>query len=126
MPKTNKTKVNPKPKPKPKHEQRNLFGDQDFVFNVLQTDLTDIDAKIENAHTAIDKKKTLIENLKDRKQEVEKAVAIILKQRTAIQKKSKKLKGVEAMATTLPEILEKRGIEVRQHDSIEIPYDNTQ
>jgi len=74
---------------KKKPDQANLFGDQDFVYNVLQTDLTDIDSHIESAQKAIEKKKSLIEELRERKQEVEKAVAIVEKQKKESKKKSK-------------------------------------
>jgi len=74
---------------KQKSEQSSLFGDQDFVYNVLQTDLTDIDSLIESAQKAIEKKKSQIEELRERKQEVEKAVVIVERQKKEAKKKSK-------------------------------------
>ena len=59
--------------------QPNLFGDQDFVFNVLQTELTDISAEIEKTQEAIERKKEKLEKLRERKQEVDKAADIVAK-----------------------------------------------
>jgi bisphosphoglycerate-independent phosphoglycerate mutase (AlkP superfamily) len=67
-------------------EQPNLFGDQDFVFNVLQTEITGIREQIEAAEKSIERKETLIEALEARKQEVEKAAKIIADQKKAMEK----------------------------------------
>jgi len=75
---------------KKKPEQPNLFGDQDFVYNVLETDLTDINSSIVRAQDAIDKKKIEIDELQDRKSEVIKAIKIVRKQKKELEKKVKK------------------------------------
>lgn len=41
-------------------EQKTLFGDQDFVFNVLQTKQSGLGFEIKRCEEAIDKKKELI------------------------------------------------------------------
>ena len=71
-------------------EQPNLFGDQDFVFNVLQTELTDIDDEMVKTREAIDRKKEKLEKLQERKQEVNKAADIVANQRKEVKKKVKK------------------------------------
>ena len=62
-------------------EQKTLFGDQDFVFNVLQTRQSDLGFEIKRCEEAIDKKKELIKQLDKDKKETEKAIAIVGKQR---------------------------------------------
>lgn len=75
---------------KSRPQQPNLFGDQDFVFNVLQTELTDIDDEMVKTREAIDRKKEKLEKLQERKQEVNKAADIVANQRKELKKKVKK------------------------------------
>lgn len=83
------SKKKPK-KEKKKMEQPNLFGDQDFVFNVLQTELSDITDEMVKTREAISKKEEKLEKLQDRKEEVEKATKIVAGQKKASQKKNLK------------------------------------
>lgn len=73
-------------KEKKKPEQPNLFGDQDFVFNVLQTELSDITEEIVRTQDAIEKKEEKLEKLRDRKEEVEKATKIVAGQKKKLKK----------------------------------------
>lgn len=73
-------------KEKKKPEQPNLFGDQDFVFNVLQTELSDIADEIVKTREAIEKKEEKLEKLHDRKEEVEKATKIVANQKKKLKK----------------------------------------
>lgn len=75
---------------KSKSEQPNLFGDQDFVYNVLQTELSDIDDEIERTQESIDKKEEKLEKLRERKQEVSKATKIVANQKKELKEKAKK------------------------------------
>ncbi|GAI33733.1 unnamed protein product [marine sediment metagenome] len=69
---------------KSKPEQSDLFGDQDFVYNVLQTELSDISDEIEKTQEAIGKKKEKLEKLRNRKQEVDKAAGIVANQKKEV------------------------------------------
>lgn len=65
-------------------EQKHLFNDQDFVFNVLQTRQSDLGFAIKRCEEAIDKKKESIKQLEVDKKETEKAIEIVKKQRSAV------------------------------------------
>ena len=73
-----------------KPDQPNLFGDQDFVFNVLQTELSDVVDEIEKTQEAIDRKEEKLEKLRERKQEVHKAANIVANQKKELEKKARK------------------------------------
>ncbi len=75
---------------KSKPEQPNLFGDQDFVFNVLQTELTDIDDEMVKTREAIEKKEEKLEKLHVWKEEVSKAAEIVANRKKELKKKTKK------------------------------------
>ena len=62
-----------------KPDQPNLFGDQNFVFNALQEEISGIHSDIERTNDSIDKKKKLLEDLKRRKGQLDKAALIITK-----------------------------------------------
>jgi hypothetical protein len=66
--------------------QPNLFGDQDFVFNVLQTDITCINEEVKALRESIQRKQTKIEILELRKTETERAAKIIAGQKKAMEK----------------------------------------
>jgi len=73
--------------------QPNLYGPEDKVFNVLETDVTMIKDDIQSRHTKIDKLKTEIKGLTNRLTEVEEARDIVAKtRRVADMKKKKKAK----------------------------------
>ena len=69
------------------HLQSNLFGDQDFVFNALQEEISGIHSDIERTNDSIDKKKKLLEDLKRRKQQLDKAAVIITKSKHLVKEK---------------------------------------
>ena len=75
---------------KSKSEQPNLFGDQDFVYNVLQTELSDIDDEIKSTQEAIEKKEEKLEKLRVWKEEVDKATKIVANQKKELKKKAEK------------------------------------
>ena len=77
-------------KEKKKSEQPNLFGDQDFIFNVLHTELSDINAEIGRNQEGIRKKEERIQSLEDRKAEVNKAIEIVKKQKKELEEAPKK------------------------------------
>lgn len=62
-------------------KQETLFGDQDFVYNVLQTRQSDLGFEIKRHEEAIDRKKESIQQLEKDKKETEKAIEIVKKQR---------------------------------------------
>jgi len=64
--------------------QPNLYGPEDKVFNVLETDITMIRADIETRHNKIGKLETEIKGLTERLGEVEEARDIVAKTRKAI------------------------------------------
>jgi chromosome segregation ATPase len=78
-----KTKKETKPT-----EQQNLFGDQDHVFNVLHTRMTDLNSEIEKAFEVIDKKESIIKDLKKEVKETRKAIDIVAKQRDKVKPKA--------------------------------------
>ncbi len=67
--------------------QSNLFGDQDFVFNALQEEISGIHSDIERTNDSIDKKKKLLEDLKRRKGQLDKAALIITKSKHLVKDK---------------------------------------
>lgn len=71
-----------------KPEQTNLFGDQDFVYNVLQTELSDIAEEMMRTREAISKKEEKLEKLKGRKEEVYKATKIVADQKDKVKKEA--------------------------------------
>jgi len=76
-----------KEKKKPQPEQPNLFGDQDFVFSTIQEEISGIHSMIERTMESIDKKKEFLEDLKRRKQQLDKAAAIVRKAKMLAKKK---------------------------------------
>jgi len=74
---------------KPQPEQPNLFGDQDFVFNALQEEISGVHSDIERAVDYIDKKKELLQDLRRRKQQLDKAALIVRKSRQLVKKRKK-------------------------------------
>lgn len=76
-----------------KPEQPNLFGDQDFIFNVLHTEHSDINAEIERNQETIRKKKEKILYLEDKKAEVDKAIKIVKRQKKELEAATKKRGG---------------------------------
>lgn len=71
-------------------KQPNLYGDEDKVFNVLETDVTMIKADITARHGKIDKLKDDIEKLTVRLEEVEEARDIVAKTRKTAEPKKEK------------------------------------
>ena len=67
--------------------QPNLFGDQNFVFNALQEEISGIHSDIERTNDSIDKKKKLLEDLSRRKQQLDKAALIITKSKHLVKAK---------------------------------------
>lgn len=67
--------------------QSNLFGDQDFVFNALQEEISGIHSDIERTNDSIDKKKKLLEDLRRRKAQLDKAALIITKSKHLVKDK---------------------------------------
>lgn len=84
-------------KKKPQPDQPNLFGDQDFVFSALQEEISGIHSDIERAIESIDKKKEALQDLKRRKQQLDKAAVIIKKSKHLLKpgdaKKKEKVEG---------------------------------
>jgi len=60
-----------------KENQPNLYGPEDKVFNVLETDVTMIKADIKSRHDKIDKLTSEIKKLSERLTEVEEARDIV-------------------------------------------------
>lgn len=83
-----KTKKETKPT-----DQQNLFGEQDHVFNVLHTRLTDLTAEIEKCHDVIEKKEEAIKELKKELKDTRKAIDIVGKQRDKVKPKAVKKKS---------------------------------
>jgi len=67
-----------------KGAQPNLYGPEDKVFNVLETDVTMINADIEARHKKIKKLKAEINTLSERLTEVEEARDIVAETRKTI------------------------------------------
>lgn len=72
-----------------KQGQPNLFGEQDFVFNALQEEISGIHATIERTAEAIDKKKELLEDLKSRKTKLDTAAKIVRESKHLLKKEEK-------------------------------------
>ena len=75
------TVKSPKKDPKKAPKQPSLYGDEDKVFNVLETDVTMIKADIKARHDKIGKLEADIETLTVRLEEVEEARDIVAKTR---------------------------------------------
>lgn len=70
-------------------EQPNLFGDQDFVFNAIQEEISGIHSDIERAIDYIDKKRDALADLRRRKNQLDNAALIIRKSKHLLKKKEK-------------------------------------
>ena len=68
-------------------KQPNLYGDEDKVFNVLETDLLTIKADIKSRHDKIEKLKKEITALEKWQEEVEEARDIVAKTRKSAKTK---------------------------------------
>jgi len=75
-----------------KPDQPNLFGDQDFVFSALQEELSVIHSMIERTIESIDKKKELLDDLKRRKQQLDKAAVMVKDAKHFLKEKKKEEK----------------------------------
>ena len=73
---------------KTKTEQKSLFGDEDFVFNVLHTQLSGVNKSIGSCEKTISKKKSEIIAHNSEKAEIEKALRIVKKKRDALDRKT--------------------------------------
>jgi hypothetical protein len=71
------------------HPQANLFGDQDFVFNALQEEISGIHSDIERTLELIEKKKELLGDLKRRKQQLDKAAVMVKDAKHFLKKEEK-------------------------------------
>lgn len=67
-------------------EQSNLFGDQDFVYNVIHAQITGVREDIEKTRESINRKEQKIEALDAQLGELEKAAKIIAEQKKAMEK----------------------------------------
>lgn len=74
-------------KKKKEEKQPNLYGDEDKVFNVLETDVTTIKTDIEAKYGKIDKLKKEIKTLYAWLKEVEEARDIVAKKRKTAEPK---------------------------------------
>ena len=74
-------------KKKKEEKQPNLYGDEDKVFNVLETDITTIKTDIEAKYSKINKLKENIKTLHVWLKEVEEARNIVAKTRKTAEPK---------------------------------------
>jgi len=62
---------------KNKEEQKPLFGDRDFVYNVLNGQLLNVRSQIKSCDESISKKKTQIKELDKEREKIVKALEIV-------------------------------------------------
>lgn len=68
-------------------EQQTLFGETEFVFNALHTELTEVNVDIANTQSSIEKKEKLLGELGERQDKLNKALGIVRKQRNELKPK---------------------------------------
>lgn len=74
-------------KDKPKAEQQTLFGETDFVFNALHSELTEVNVDIANTQSSIEKKEKMLGELEERQGKLNRALGIVRKQRNELKPK---------------------------------------
>jgi len=62
---------------KSKEEQKALFGDRDFVYNVLNGQLLNVRSQIKSCDESISRKKTQIKELDKEREKIVKALEIV-------------------------------------------------
>lgn len=109
-----------------KTDQKTLFGEQDFVYNVLQTDIADISDDISNSRKKIEKLEKHIKAQEERREEVLKASRIVEKQRRMAEADKVETQRAEDEETTQQQEQEKQAeeetAEVEVSDTEKTPY----